>query len=762
MTFDYTFEALKKKVGWSIFLFLWAMLYPHSSMMASSAPTITLVAAQSSYTGHEGDTSLSLALDYTAVGATVTNFSGQIDGSETTAFGSFPFADKANHPTCFNGYTNGNVPYDLYQFQVTQSGIYTFTAQAGTLNETGVLYQNNFSAAATCNNWLGATRWVDTTSGQVQNQRLAISKNLTAGINYFFTCSPTFLPSTGSYDFDIAGPNSVFIVNPSNFSYTYAVVDQSGNIAEFDAASDLTDRPVGTYTVYAITHPTGVNIAAYVGSSYTSFLADLTNSIGGSASNNSINVTITVNQLCPIFGSLTGNNTVCLGTSLTHLTIDGLTNMGSENGVKFVYSTTQTSDVSAIYNFSNVLGIVSNADLTNSKSNATLSDITNYPSTPGTYYIYAVLTPTPSAVSCRPFLSTTLTVHPAAPAANAGSYSAVCANGNNTLLTGSPMPSDGATGIWSGSGVTDDGAGSPNGTFTPNNLNGSIPLTYTYTDGNGCRSSATTSITVNTLSATVSTGNYGPIREDAADILLTGSPDPQVNEMGTWSGPGISDANQTDNFAEFDPSGLTGSVTVTYTFIDANGCSQSASTTVLVSDSTPQSPNCRNKKLSVTNPLNNQTYLCDTILSNSTLPTTSTITFQACDEIVLKTGFHAGANTTFTARIGSCGVPSQSANSRNKEYISTNQLKRATALFLSPNPARSRVNITYELEQASLLQIELYDMVSRPIKTLLPKEYHPQGKYNRVVELPSLPKGLYLVRLQQQNFHITKKLLIVD
>jgi hypothetical protein len=139
------------------------------------------------------------------------------------------------------------------------------------------------------------------------------------------------------------------------------------------------------------------------------------------------------------------------------------------------------------------------------------------------------------------------------PVINTGTYGPVCIDAADITLGGTP-----SGGTWSGVGVTGNSFDPSVGTQT---------LTYSYTDLNGCSNSATTTITVNPLPI-VSAGSYGPVCIDAADISLGGTP-----SGGTWSGVGV-----TGN--SFDPS--VGTQTITYSYTDLNGCSNSATTTITV------------------------------------------------------------------------------------------------------------------------------------------------------------------------------------
>ncbi|HRI28125.1 MAG TPA: hypothetical protein PK715_08735, partial [Chitinophagales bacterium] len=92
-------------------------------------------------------------------------------------------------------------------------------------------------------------------------------------------------------------------------------------------------------------------------------------------------------------------------------------------------------------------------------------------------------------------------------------------------------------------------------------------VTYTYTDVNGCSDVASSTITVIPVPV-VDAGIYGPVCETSGLITLVGSP-----VGGVFSGTGV-----TGN--TFDPG--VGTQTVTYTYTDVNGCSDVASTTIVV------------------------------------------------------------------------------------------------------------------------------------------------------------------------------------
>jgi len=131
-----------------------------------------------------------------------------------------------------------------------------------------------------------------------------------------------------------------------------------------------------------------------------------------------------------------------------------------------------------------------------------------------------------------------------------------CANEPPVALAAAPVG-----GTWSGNGVSgppwefDPAAVAPGSTNT---------LTYSFTNANGCISSATTSATVNALPNV----NAGP------DVVLCDQPIPyQLNAFpagGSWSGTTIA----VTPGGVITPAGPANDV-LTYTYTDANGCTNS-------------------------------------------------------------------------------------------------------------------------------------------------------------------------------------------
>jgi gliding motility-associated-like protein len=136
----------------------------------------------------------------------------------------------------------------------------------------------------------------------------------------------------------------------------------------------------------------------------------------------------------------------------------------------------------------------------------------------------------------------------------------LCADAAAVALTGTP-----AGGNWTGNGVS-----GPPWSFDPGAVApGTQVLTYTYQNANGCVSTATLNATVNAIPSV----NAGPdlvLCDQPIPFPLSGSP-----VGGTWSAGWMS-INASN---ELLPSGV-GSDVITYTLVDANGCTASDQATV--------------------------------------------------------------------------------------------------------------------------------------------------------------------------------------
>ncbi|MDT3738691.1 MAG: T9SS type A sorting domain-containing protein [Candidatus Kapabacteria bacterium] len=180
------------------------------------------------------------------------------------------------------------------------------------------------------------------------------------------------------------------------------------------------------------------------------------------------------------------------------------------------------------------------------------------------------ITYTVTVGSCSDFETQIITVNPLPVITWTTSYGPACQNSGDILLTDNST--FGATPY--GGTYTGDGAGEVVGnSFKPSVAGpGTHTVSYTYTDGNGCSNTATKTIVVNPLPTVTWTTSFSAVCTNSSSFALTGgSPG-----GGTYSGTGVSAGN-------FSPATAgAGTHTLTYTYSDGNGCTNTATNSIVV------------------------------------------------------------------------------------------------------------------------------------------------------------------------------------
>jgi len=77
-----------------------------------------------------------------------------------------------------------------------------------------------------------------------------------------------------------------------------------------------------------------------------------------------------------------------------------------------------------------------------------------------------------------------------------------------------------------------------------------------------------------------------------------------------------------------------------------------------------------------------------------------------------------------------------------------------------PNPFNPSTNIIISIEKESHVNLTVYDITGRLVKTLADKNF-TRGTYRVTFDGSELPSGVYFYRLQADNFTETKKMLMV-
>jgi hypothetical protein len=94
--------------------------------------------------------------------------------------------------------------------------------------------------------------------------------------------------------------------------------------------------------------------------------------------------------------------------------------------------------------------------------------------------------------------------------------------------------------------------------------------------------------------------------------------------------------------------------------------------------------------------------------------------------------------------------------------IHTNDLPSNTELLPNyPNPFNPTTTLQFRLEQSSVVQLVVYDMMGRRVAELINNERLEAGAHQRIFHANNLPSGLYLYRLVTPQTAITGKMTLI-
>ncbi|SRX52437.1 HYR domain-containing protein [Aequorivita sp. CIP111184] len=208
--------------------------------------------------------------------------------------------------------------------------------------------------------------------------------------------------------------------------------------------------------------------------------------------------------------------------------------------------------------------------------NASTGTIDVSASTPGTYTITYTTTG-----ACSNSSNVSVAINALDDASFSYNASAYCVDGAD------PTPT--ITGL--SGGIFTSGAGlSINAATGTIDVSASIPGAYTvtYTTSGTCPNNSGVSVTINTLPIVTFSAPTSPVCPSA---ILTGQGGGSP-VGGVYSGPGVTDDGNGMTYAFDAGVAGNGTHTLTYTFSEANGCTNSASDSVTVEDTEPPVANC--------------------------------------------------------------------------------------------------------------------------------------------------------------------------
>jgi hypothetical protein len=320
-----------------------------------------------------------------------------------------------------------------------------------------------------------------------------------------------------------------------------------------------------------------------------------------------------------------------------------------------------------------------------------------------------------------PFSSTSVITVNTAPVVILDPLTAVCDNDGMITLTGESPTG----GVFSGTGVT-------SGEFDP--TSGTQTITYSYTDANNCSNDAIQTITVNSAPV-VTLDPLTAVCDNDGMITLTG----ESPTGGVFSGTGVTSG-------EFDPT--SGTQTITYSYTDANGCSNEANQTITV------------KPSPVVSLIGVQNVICvynDPINLNQGLPAGGAysgtgVSTNVFDPEIAGLGTHI---VTYTVIENGCEGSAQTSIIVDECLGIENESVANFIIF--PNPASSEINVIFENTSTSDAGIFLETMDGKLIYKTFAKQ---MSLFNEKIDVANLSSGVYFVRIQSTIQTIVTRVII--
>lgn len=356
-------------------------------------------------------------------------------------------------------------------------------------------------------------------------------------------------------------------------------------------------------------------------------------------------------------------------------------------------------------------------------------------STAGTYTVTNSIA---ASGSCPASSSTTTVAIYAQPTAAVTGGGSICGTGTATVtitLTGEAPYDFTYTNGTTPTTVT----GHTSGTYT---ITASAAGTYTVTsvsDAN-CSNTGTGSALVSVFAnPTVSLASLPTVCSNASAITLTQG----LPAGGTYSGTGISGAT-------FTPS-APGSVTVTYAYTDANGCSASATGTISVEAA----------------PTVAMTALADVCSYVAAFPLTGG---TPAGGTYSGPGVTAGSFNPATAGVGTHTIVYTYANTtgamcsstasktivvKNCAGIEENELE--TSFVVYPNPAHESVIVAFETTQSLSAEI---NMISLDGKMVYTNKVPQTNNFSQEISVVGFPAGVYLIQVHTANGSAMRRLVV--
>lgn len=161
-----------------------------------------------------------------------------------------------------------------------------------------------------------------------------------------------------------------------------------------------------------------------------------------------------------------------------------------------------------------------------------------------------------------------------------------------------------------------------------------------------------------------------------------------------------------------------------------------------------------------TDPVPSGTYKAsNNIISDDVVATGSVVTFQAANSIMLQPGFHAQAESSFTAIIQDCNSNARIATLPKEEPIHPKPNTGITQVKVYPNPFSNGFRIAFQLEVPQRIGIRILDVHGRLVGQA---EFFDleTGLFSRAYDLPGIPPGNYIVQILSNSQYLENQRIV--
>ena len=656
------------------------------------------------------DNSLNLNLN-PVYGQSVSTLPFEVDDNDP--MGAFGLFTDATQMGCNIGCCQVN--HEVITFTVDQTTTYTLSFAFSTGNEFLAIYDGAFDANQACNNFL-ASNYHDDGLGNYTSHDL----NLTAGNTYTITVHRVFndaITTVGSVGVSSATGGKAILLDPNNmppvndYAYTYVAVDRvSKLIKAIKADADFRTLDEGFYDIYGLSYRTAAP---------------------------AVDPNIFMNQA--LSTARNGTNCAQLSSNSFTLRVEGctlITALPVNTSACDPNTNTYTQDLKVIYEFQPAGG---NLVINNQ----------NFPITGSPQYVTLTnLTADGAAVTINASFSNELTC---SYTQNAAFTAPIACDGSQTscnmyLATDTPVAiSDmGTPTITSVINVP------VNGTITDINVKNLAGL-HTYLSDLSFTLTSPAGTMVEIITAQCDDlDNFNINLDDAAaapiscpyNAGLTQRPDNPLsafngeNPFGDWT-LSISDAFDNDG-GQLSAWGLEicGALGI------AN-CSAAPAAAGTIAAGTYQNAN---------------------ISTGGVVLAPSTVVVKSGNAMTFSSNFEVQLGATFLAIPEDCNnalADNDDIEDRGSAEETENTNLVNNQLSVSPNPFTHQTAITYQLDELTIVSVNVYDMNGRVVEELVPSSPQTAGLHEIIFNAEGRIAGIYWVLLKTKKGVETKRLVLM-